>query len=53
MMMIKMMTIDADDADDDHEDNDTPVYSVGIDNGFEHDSFLETIVGLVDSYHSQ
>ena len=26
--------------------NDTPVYSVGVDNGLKHDSLLEAIVGL-------
>ena len=30
--------------------NDTPVYSVGVDNGLKHDSLLKAIVGLADHY---
>ena len=42
-----------DEDDEDYEDNFIPVYSVGIDNGLEHNSFLETIVSLANGYHRQ
>ena len=44
---------DDEDDDEDHEDNYIPVYSVGIDNGLEHNSFLEAIVSLANGYHRQ